>query len=250
MIESIGSISNDLPVLINNLVKKAEVKNVQDEELKDLHLPAKEPVKYPTYNKNGVISKDHVVLPDRYNTKTLQGYIYYKGERISQLELLEKAVESGAIELNEEETVFSNYDRAWEVLVESKAKPLYSWSSSLYSEDGMYKFRVEDGEITGMTLARSGDGVFFSDIVKDLANGIKPCDLGSNIFDLAHLDPELYQAACEIGSAKRMYDESSDKSLFEILFGFNVKTNEKDFATLALKNYNQQRYGNWFKQYS
>lgn len=247
MIESIGSVNNDLSVLINNLVKKTEVKNVQVEDIKDEHLPATEPEKYQTYNKKGSIEKDHVVLPDRYSQTSLGDcYMYYKGERVSQLDILQIAVDTGAIELNEQESVFSNYDRAWEALVESKAKPLYSWSSSLYSEDGMYKFRVENGEITGMTLARNSDGVLYTDMVKDLASGIRPCDLGYDFIGLAHLDPELYQAACQIGSAKRMYDEAEDKSLFQILFGFNVQNNEKDFVTMALENYNKNRYNNWF----
>ena len=52
-----------------------------------------------TYNKKGVVTKkdfqlkDSTILPNRYNTKLLAGGIYYKGEKISQMELLEKAVE-------------------------------------------------------------------------------------------------------------------------------------------------------------
>lgn len=248
MIESIGSVKSDLSVLVDKLVKKPEpAAAVSQDEIKDTHEAAKPAEKYSIYNKNGQVAKEYTVLPDRYNSNVLQGYIYYKGERMTELELLEKAVDMGAIELEEDQTIGYNFSKAWEALVEANAKHLYSWSSGLYSEDGMYKFRVENGEITGMILARTSDGVLYSDMIKDLASGVKPCDMGVGLSDLAHADPELYKAACEIGAAKRMYDVADDRSLFQILFGFKVEDNQKDFVTMALENYNQARYNNWFK---
>lgn len=249
MIEHIGYANQDLSFLIDNSIAKISKSEPQKSIIEDVVISNSPAENYSGYNDKGQISVNHTVLPERYNTNTLQGYIYYKGERMSQLELLQEAVDKGAIELDESESVFVNYDKAWQALVEAKAKPLFSWSKALYSEDGMYLFRVEDGQITGMTLAQNSNGVRYVDVVKDLANGIRPCDMPDiNYLDLAHRDPELYQAACQIGSAKRKYDIALDdnKTLFEILFGFDVNNNIKDFATLALQNYNQARYNLFF----
>lgn len=141
----------------------------------------------------------------------LQGYIYYKGERVSQAEFLHNAIKSGAIEYDETQPAFHNYEKAWKTLIEDKAKPLFDWSKTLYSEDGMYRFRVEDGIITGSTLARDSNGVLWKDMADELASGKYPYEVNGHVFDLIWGDSELYDAACNIGRAKRLYDEKTTK---------------------------------------
>ena len=56
-------------------------------------------------------------------------------------------------------------------MIEANAKPLYDWSKALYSEDGMYKFRVENGEITGLMSTKNSSGVSLQEMAIELANG-------------------------------------------------------------------------------
>jgi len=213
--------------------------------------------------------EDSFVPSDNKDIDKLCGYIYYQGERISQADFVRQAIESGVIKMDETKSAYQAYDEAWELLVEAKAKPLFSWSKSLYSEDGMYKFRVEDGEITGMVLARDSQGNTFQEIANDLASGIRPCDMKSDYSWLCFNDPELYDAAMKIGQSKRLYDRTSKsynngaisyeqylkdlQPLFFILFGSSdtnklsdLKTfysqDSDDFVKQAFESYNPKRY--------
>lgn len=227
-----------------------------------------------TYNKKGVITKkdfqlkDSTILPNRYNTKLLAGGIYYKGEKISQMELIEKAVESGSIELDEDASIWENYNNAWKTMIEDKAKPLYDWSTALYSEDGMYKFRVEDGEITGIMSTKNTSGVSLQEMAIELANGKSPSDI-PDISWLSWNDRELFDAATKIGEAKNMFLEATDdytshqstyqeymdelEPLFFIMFGdysdqttrflkLNEIYSQDNFGANELKNYNPIKY--------
>lgn len=227
-----------------------------------------------TYNKKGVITKkdfqlkDSTILPNRYNTKLLAGGIYYKGEKISQMELIEKAVESGSIELDEDASIWENYNNAWKSMIEDKAKPLYDWSTALYSEDGMYKFRVEDGEITGLMSTKNTSGVSLQEMAIELANGKSPSDI-PDISWLSWNDRELFDAATKIGEAKNMFLDATDdytnhqstyqeymdelEPLFFIMFGdyedqttrflkLNEIYSQDNFGANELKNYNPIKY--------
>ena len=227
-----------------------------------------------TYNKKGVVTKkdfqlkDSTILPNRYNTKLLAGGIYYKGEKISQMELLEKAVESGSIELDEDASIWENYNNAWKSMIEANAKPLYDWSKALYSEDGMYKLRVENGEITGLMSTKNSSGVSLQEMAIELANGKSSSDI-PDISWLSWNDRELYDAALKIGEAKNMFIDATDdytsrklsykeymdelEPLFFIMFGdYEDQTtrflklkeiySKDDFGANELKNYNPIKY--------
>ena len=141
----------------------------------------------------------------------LPGYIYYKGERISEFDFLKNAYEEGEIELDETKSAFDNFDMAWDKLIQDNAKPLFDWSTSLYSEDGMYKFRVENGVITGATLAANSDGTKWIDIAYQLASGKLPNELSIDIMSFAHTDYELFEASRNIGDMKRIYNYSTNQ---------------------------------------
>lgn len=156
-------------------------------------------------------------------------------------------------------------------LIEAKAKPLFKWSKALYSEDGKYKFRVENGEITGMILAQDSNGNSFIDMAKQLASGVRPCEIKGSYSSLVTGDFELYSAACDIGSSKRIYESTTQEyqsgtlnfkqyldeiePLFFILFGnSNITTSkltelhtfytqDKDiFSQKSLENYDSQKW--------
>ncbi|MBR1740466.1 MAG: hypothetical protein IJ733_01095 [Lachnospiraceae bacterium] len=192
---------------------------------KDQYEHVREEVIYSGYDKNGTLIAEKGVetkeasetgteriLPERYYKKILGGYLYYQGERISRLELLEKAVSTGQMELDETQTIAYNYLNAEKAMLFAKAKPLFEWSTSLYSEDGMYKYRVEGGVITGAMRAyyeENGKKIFMQDIAKQLASGIAPKDVDGDVSWLMWNDPELYRAAVDIGVAKRGYYQST-----------------------------------------
>ena len=252
---------------------------------KDQYEHVREEVIYSGYDKNGTLIAEKGVetkeasetgteriLPERYYKKILGGYLYYQGERISRLELLEKAVSTGQMELDETQTIAYNYLNAEKAMLFAKAKPLFEWSTSLYSEDGMYKYRVEGGVITGAMRAyyeENGKKIFMQDIAKQLASGIAPKDVDGDVSWLMWNDPELYRAAVDIGVAKRGYDQSTQLykqghltsgqylhdlyPMFLLLFGKDADVHDKSmqkslkdffeadgFAERALRKFNPE----------
>ena len=140
-----------------NATESQSASTVKD--LQDGYVPSANELYYATYTSDGRINGDDsslterkksTILPERYNSWK-SCYTYYQGKRISQYELIQTAVETGAITLDESETVGWNMSNAEEALLYSKATPLYSWSTMLYSEDRKYVYRVENGQITGAT---------------------------------------------------------------------------------------------------
>lgn len=174
---------------------------------------------YVTYTSKGVISEDDAplndkgascVLPERYNGLK-SCYTYYQGKRISQYELIRTAVETGAITLDESETVGWNMYNADEALLYSKATPLYDWSTTLYSEDRKYVYRVENGQITGARATWYSDGTTMQDVANTIASGTQLSEMDRyKLHDLMLYDMELYDAAVNIGRAKREYDTFAD----------------------------------------
>lgn len=155
-------------------------------------------------------TKSSVSLPSKYaSLKNI--YIYYKDERISYYDLVKKGVDAGIISIDESKPIGEYTAAVTKELIYKNAAPLYSWSSTKYSEDGKYVMRVGlNGEIDGMTSTISPNGTHIKDIAAKLASGIMPCDLDE--VDRAYLlqvDRELYEASVNIGQAKRNYEELS-----------------------------------------
>lgn len=155
------------------------------------------------------------VLPDRYYEQLSAPKIGYKGTMVSYAELLEEAVTSGAVVLDEEKSVWDNLQCAENALIWDKAKPLYPWSGSLYTEDGQYKLRIEGGQVTGSRLAwyldDKGRKITVRQLAEQLAGGALPTELDGDYRFLHDIDPDLYFRCLEIGSAKRQAENAIDQ---------------------------------------
>ena len=183
---------------------------------KDAYIHSGGEVYFSTYTSDGVISGEEEdsskneksrILPERYKERELCGKQYYQGNLVTDYELLEIAVKTGAITLDESETVAWNSSRAYEALISSKATPLYSWSTTLYSEDRMYVYRVENGVITGARRTKFRDGTTFQDIADAVASGKGVSEEDKwKLDELKMYDRELYDAAQNIAMAKERYD--------------------------------------------
>ena len=247
-------------------------------DLQDSYVSSANETYYATYTSDGRINGEDValsesekstVLPERYNSSK-SCYIYYQGNRISEYELIQTAVETGAITLDESETVGWNMSNAYDALLYSKATPLYDWSTTLYSEDRKYVFRVENGQITGRTATWYSDGTTLQDTADEIASGTPLSEMDRyKLHDLMLYDRELYDAAVNIGRAKSEYDtftnmyqngQLTEKQfkhdcypLLLLLFGKNADINNKnqflqlsdffeqdreDFLKNAFANYN------------
>ncbi len=208
---------------------------------------------YFTYTSNGIISGDETsslenekscILPERYNGSK-SCYIYYQGKRISEYELIQIAVETGTTTLDESKPIGWNTSNVYEALMYSKATPLYDWSTTLYSEDRRYVYRVENGQITGATATWYSDGTTLQDIADEIASGTPLSDIDRyKLHDIMLYDMELYDAAVNIGTAKREYDTFTNmyqngqltKKQFKhdcyplllLLFGKDADTNNKN----------------------
>ncbi|RKI39319.1 hypothetical protein D7V86_17335 [bacterium D16-51] len=182
----------------------------------DMYVHSQEESSYVTYTPNGRVDGEDVseneseqlnILPERYKKSELSGKVYYQGELITYYELIQTAVEAGAISLDESKTVGWNMLNAENALIDSKATPLYDWSTTLYSEDRMYVYRVENGKITGATATWYSDGTTLQDVAGEIASGTPLSDIDRyKLHDLMLYDIELYDAAVNIGIAKREYD--------------------------------------------
>ena len=214
-IKGIGASYND------NVYSVMTEKNGQEDtvssylKLQDSYVRSKEELYCATYTSHGVISGDETsslenekscIIPERYKSWE-SCYTYYQGNRISQYELIQIAVETGAITLDESESMGWNMTNAYDALLYSKATPLYDWSSTLYSEDRMYVYRVENGKVTGARKTWYSDGTTLQDTADAIASGTQLSELDIyKLHDLTLYDRELYDAAVNIGRAKREYD--------------------------------------------
>ena len=182
----------------------------------DMYIPSSVDTYYMTYTSKGALTgedsvlsdKESAALPERYNSFK-SCFHYYQGTRISMYDFIQTAVNTGAITLDESKPVGYNISNAEEALMYSKATALYDWSTTLYSEDRMYVYRVENGQITGAHRAYFDDGTTFQDIADEIAGGAFLYELDSIKIDvLRRYDSELFDAAMNIGMAKRCYDTS------------------------------------------
>lgn len=153
------------------------------------------------------------ILPDRYYDGVGRGKVFYKGGSVTYIELLEEAVQSGEVVLDETKSVWHNVHAAEKALIDDKARTLFPWSKALYSEDGQYKFRVEGGVITGATATfttYNGKRISIFDIAKQIADGKPISEIEGDTGFLMRLDPELYDAANALGNAKRVYAQQTE----------------------------------------
>lgn len=165
------------------------------------------------------------ILPESYDCLKNSGFLYYQGKLVSQYELVEEAVKTKAINLDEQKNALAAFRAAEKALILDKASPKYKWSNTLYSEDGMYVIKVnEKGERVGMTSALI-DGVHIKDVAARIASG----ELNKNIETiylnyLNDVDPELYEAATNIGREVRgftiMFDLYEEGSISEKQFQY------------------------------
>lgn len=173
---------------------------------------------YTDYDRRGRYTTEGIrILPDRYydDPTMTQAKVFYKGGSVTYIELLEEAVQSGEVVLDERKNIMHNFEAAHAALIDAKAKPLYPWSTRLYSEDGQYIFRVENGKITGSSVAfytdEKGRKITAQYLAEQLASGVLPADLDGDWSFLAHLDNELYTKALRIGEIKRKF-EATDQA--------------------------------------
>lgn len=152
------------------------------------------------------------ILPERYYAQLSGPRIGYKGSMVSYAELLEEAVSTGQMTLDESQSVYSNFERAEQLLIWDKAAPLFPWSSTSYTEDGQYVCRVENGRVTGAHIAyyydQNGRKVTARDIAEQLASGMLPTEVDGDYEFLWSTDPELYFKSLEIGSARRQAEDA------------------------------------------
>ena len=212
--------NNSNQYIVNNTVDSSDRQNTQNDraaaDVKDAYIHSREESYFSIYTSNGAISGEETashkneesrILPERYKERELAGKQYYQGNLVTDYELLEIAVKTGAITLDESETVAWNCSNAYEALISSKATPLYSWSTTLYSEDRMYVYRVENGVITGARRTKFNDGTTFQDIADAIASGKGVSEEDKwKLDELRMYDRELYDAAQNIATAKNRYD--------------------------------------------
>lgn len=240
-------------------------------DLQDSYVSSVNETYYATYTSDGRINGDDVslpeseksnILPERYNGGK-SCYIYYQGNRISEYELIQTAVETGAITLDESQPIGWNISNAYEALMYSKATPLYDWSTTLYSEDRKYVYRVENGQITGARATWYSDGTTFQDVADAIANGTPLSEMDRyRLHDLMLYDMELYDVAVNIGRAKSEYDTFTNMyqsgqlteqqfkhdcyPLLLLLFGKNADTNNKN-QFLQLSSFFEQNRDEFLK---
>lgn len=199
------------------------------------------------------------ILPKSYDRLKESGFRYYQGKLMSQYELVEEAVKMKAINLDEQRNAVQAYKAAEKALLIDKASPKYSWSNTLYTEDGMYVVEIDGNGNYGMTSATI-DGVHIKDVAVRMASG----ELNENIETmylnfLRQVDPELYEAATNIGREVRsftimfdLYEEGSISdtqlkyscTLLDYLFPLGEKSSYKD----SINYFEEIRLtGNWEK---
>lgn len=196
--------------------RRQEVLSASLSSHQDRYIPSPVNTYYMTYTSKGAMAGDDAplekekpaALPERYNSFQ-SCFRYYQGTRISMYDFIQIAVNTGAITLDESEPVGYNISNAEEALMYSKATALYDWSTTLYSEDRMYVYRVENGQITGAHRAYFDDGTTFQDIANEIAGGAFLYELDPiKLYEFRRYDSELFDAALHIGTAKRCYDTS------------------------------------------
>lgn len=173
---------------------------------------------YTDYNRRGEYTTAGIrILPDRYYEDPViaQTRVLYRGGSIAYLDLLEEAVRSGEVTLDEAESIMHNVSAAEKALIFDRAAPLYPWSTTLYSNDGQYVLHTVDGSVTGKSEAFYEDPnarkVTAQYLAEQLASGVRPAELDGDASFLARIDDELYAKALKMGEIKRKF-ETADRA--------------------------------------
>ena len=88
------------------------------------------------YTNTGKPSVSEKILPEEYYVQLSGPHIGYQGSMVSYAELVEEAVSTGQMRLDESQSIWSNLERAEQILIWDKVKPLFPWSTTSYTEDG------------------------------------------------------------------------------------------------------------------
>lgn len=204
-----------------------------------------------------------VNLPDKYECLKDDGGFYYHGKPISDYDLVRLAVAEGKMEVSEDKSPYIAALEAFHVMVEEEAAPKYSWSSTKYSEDGKYTFtKKADGSYEWHLVEDELMGASLDDIAGWIASGRPNRNIETRYLHyLQRLDPELYEAAQNIGREVRNYDlltecykagaigeaqHAYDLDFLAILFG--MKGNEI-FYTLLCKAKSTGDFTDFFEAY-
>ena len=178
---------------------------------------------------------DAVQLPESYNTLK-DCTVYYHGELISEYELVQMAVAGGKLEITEDMKAFTASRTAFLVMIEERAETKYIWSGTKYSEDGRYTFtRNEDGTYDMHLVEDIEMGASLEEIANWICSGMPNRNIETRyLIYLKRIDPELYNAAHNIGKEVQTYNlmtaaydagvlgdaqHDYDLSLLGILFG-------------------------------
>ncbi len=155
-----------------------------------------------------VIDNIPVELPQNYEKLKECGSYYYHGENISDYKLVQIAVASGKMEVNENISAGSAVREAFKVLIEDESKTKYNWSTTKYSEDGKYTFTLdEDGSYKMHLLDDQGMQASLDDIANWICSGTPNSNIETRyLWYLREMDPDLYDAAQNIGREIRNYD--------------------------------------------
>ena len=147
-----------------------------------------------------------VALPESYDSLK-DTNVYYHGKLCSEYELVQIAVASGKLELTEDIKGYEAAKNAFQVMVIDQADSKYSWSTTKYSEDGKYTFTMkEDGSYEQHLVEDSAMGASLDEIANWIASGVPNRNIETRYLQyLQRIDPELYQAAQNIGKEVRTY---------------------------------------------
>ena len=161
--------------------------------------------KFPPIDKEKLST---VCLPDSYESLKDSESYFYHGETISDYDLVRLAVAEGKMEVSEDKPPFTAVREAFHVMIEEEAAPKYGWSSTKYSEDGKYTFtKKEDGTYKWHLVEDEIMGASLDDIAGWIASGTPNRNIETRYLNyLRRMDPELYDAAQNIGKEVRSYD--------------------------------------------
>lgn len=194
---------------------------------------SKKPEEYTTVSKEQLAE---IKLPASFEKLKDEARYFYHGENISDYELVQTAVALGKMELPTEETncypgIAAN--EAFEVLVKDQASPKYSWSDTLYSEDGKYTFTKDVNGKYQMHLINDAEmGVSVEDIANWMMSGTPNRNIERRYLEyLRSVDPDLYNAATQIGAEVSTYGFMEDLYNQGIL---SDKQNQYDLSLLGL----------------
>ncbi|MBD5458316.1 MAG: hypothetical protein HDR27_07080 [Lachnospiraceae bacterium] len=162
--------------------------------------------------------------------------VYYHGESISEYRLIQIAVASGKMELSESTPDYKAAKEAFQVMIENNAQAKYVWSKTRYSEDGKYTFTLqEDGSYKRHLVEDLEMGTSLEEIADWICSGTPNRNIETRYLHyLRSVDPDLYNAAQNIGKEVRTYrlmttaydvgllgdaQHDYDLSLLALLFG-------------------------------